>query len=1444
MYKKIISVFITSALVISQTAALAGAENMNNTEEAIYESEPAERKVIASEDFSEGMENWEIKEGTGYSIYNGKLIFNNKKQSEKSSSLISKELAVDNGEVEFDFSVQDGDYFGMIFRMQDDNTMYNLRFYYRSDKVMLLKKVKGGSFISLSKVSVPLEYKKDYKARITLIGKRIEVRLDGTPIISAEDSSIKSGKIGFEGYNADASADNIEIFKYDNIEYDVMEADENVKETKTIYVSPLGNNETADGSEQHPFADITAAKEAVKKAKKGNTPVDVIFKEGRYPVEQTITFTAADSGTQNAPVRYMAEEGAKVVFTGASKLDVTKFEPVSGKMQDRIHKNAKGKVLQMDLAGQGIKKELADFTAIYENGQMGQNLKPLIFTLNGVQQSIARWPNVGYNLITASEPGDNARNGGKKENAGTIYYTESDPSRWVNAERLYIEGFLANFWHGEWAKVKNIDTDNNAINMQYYTQYGIANNHRWAAVNLVEEIDIPGEWYIDPDEMMLYYYPPYELTEKDSFEVATLATNMVDVLGASNITFEGIEFTMTADDPSVNGVNDTGGNGINIGNGSKFITVKDCVIDHIGMHGININSTDVTIDGCVIYDIGFNGINCGNTGDRQTLAPSNVVIKNCDISDVCRDTGSNGCGGIIMQTNTVDVVVTNNIIHNCKNSVIRYSGNGHQITYNEFYNAVTQTADAGAIYAGRSWAEYGTAVKYNFFHDIGQKKNDGNYPASSIFWDDFQSGGEFSYNISAVNNYTKTSTVKIGGGIDNIVKGNTMISSENDIIGEDRSASQARDWPSYANSTLKYNSVPVSSDVFSKKYPKMGTILQRIEENNNSLKLENVITDNLTVDCQSTRIAKSIIEASEYERNVTIEDDYDIFVDPENLDYRVKKSAKEKYGISDEILDEDFDIESIGIQNGYELDKTKMEFMATYPVNGQNNIETKEVVLAWSKAPLADNYRYVVAEDPEFKNIVAEDVTEFRAVNIENLKNAKKYYWKVYAQNNSRQVGCVVEASNGVMSFETSLTDTLDKSVLNDRIAKAYNLLSNIKEGEGQGEYRIGTLDSIRAKIAEAEKVAAMESGSQVDIDNMAYDMNMFVNGIDSFINVGYTTLNLKASSEWYTNNKDTKITPLPGSVKIEVGGASEVSLCETLSNYNVMCFRTKIASLENTWVAYGLRALDKDTVIYAQDAYYILVKPDIFELQKHGKIYMTAPNNGKMKAGEWYDVQFGAITTEKGINMFFSLNGEVIFDYLDTTDPQYKPGMFAMFNGMAGNVIEIADAVSVPEGLYVMSDEIQNQIHAKPDTSKVLKTEGEEYVESGTWKDNPALKGDNASTVRSSAEANASAKWMMNAGSEGNTKLFKVSYYHIPSENGDKNVKVHLSGYAGEYETTIDLSGGEEGYVDIGTFTFMDADYIGRLSITFTGSGEGEVNVSNVKYEMVDEKEYENMLK
>ena len=1436
MKKRVISLVIASFLALSQFPSFA--ESVNTADTA---TEQVSRKVLFADDFSKGSDSWQVSSGRGFQVSDGKLTLNNTRDVGVVSEIVNKSMSVDNDEITFDMNIKDGSYAGIMFRIQDDQTAYKLRFYAGSGKVKLLKKVKGGSHVAVAAADADITYSKDHRVNITLVNNQITVDIDGKTVIDHKDDSISDGKIGFEGCNVNAYFDNLEIFRYGNVNYEIKTAADNTKETIVIYAAPTGKAAEADGTREHPYIGLDDAKRAAKKAKRMGAPIDVVLLGGEYQMEHTINFDVGDSGTKKAPIRYVAAEGEKVVFTGATRLDTSKFRPVDKKIGEKLDESVRDKVVQINLKEQGIPEKIVNFTANHTN--IGERVKAPFVTLNGNEQSIARWPNSGYNTITDCEPGGTPRE--NPTQAGTIYYTGNRPSRWTEATDMYLEGYLGFFFHGEWAKVKDIDTENNAINMQTHTQYGIKKGSLWAAVNLLEEIDVPGEWYMDAKTMTMYYYPPYELTKEDRFEIATFDSNFISFNGAKYVTIEGVGLTTNADDPQVRSFNTKGGNGIYISGSSSDITIKNCTLSHIGMHGIYIETKNVTIDGCVIYNTGWDGIYCDNCGNRNTLTPSNVVIKNCDISNPCRNTGNNAYGGIILSKNTVDVTIKNNLIHNCENNGIRYGGNGHQIFNNEFYDVVTQTVDAGAIYSGRSWAEYGTVIKHNFFHDIGPDYSHNDYLSLATFWDDYQSGGEFSNNIAVMNNYRRSAGIQVGAGVDNIVKGNTFVAGEIDFQGDSRDARDNRDWITYIQSTLQLATVPYNSAEWVAKYPQMSTLLDRVRANGYKPKLENLIADNFTGDCIQTKLTTAMQEDADIRNNIKAGKDYSVFVDPENLDYRVTKEAKEKYDIPDGVLDEDFDIDSIGIQGDYLPNYEKLKIRSTYPEDKATNIETKTAFLAWTKASLADDYRYVVSTDPEFNNILIDETTHYNSASLEGLENNKTYYWKVYSLNDSRKYRKSVECVNGVRSFTTAEFDTLDKSVLNDRIQKAYAMMDKVNEGNEAGQSAVGTKAEIKKQIDEAEKVANLTQGVQAQVDIAAYTLNNFLKSIEAFTNVGYTTLNLKANSPWVVNNSMSKITSSDGAIRLDVDGdTTELSLNETLSNYNIMCFKTKIDSLDGTWIAYGLRAAEIAQALYAQDAYYILVKSDIFELQKHGKIYQTAPNNGKMKAGEWYDVEFGAITTQNGINMVFKLNGETIFDYLDKTEPNYKPGMFAVHAPRAGNGIEIKQADNIPTGVYEMSEEIKKQVNHKDEDGDTLDINSDEYTEIGEWSTNYSKTGENGSRVRMTSLKDAYATWSMSSGANGNGKLYRVSYYHVPQPDGDKNVAVHVFGYGGDYETTIDLSQGEEGYVELGTFKFVAADYIGRLAVRFTASDGGVLNLSNIKYELVDDSVYPNMLK
>ena len=174
MNKKIISIFISLNMLLSQIVALAnGTEDMVAQLNTITENVKENKKnIIAEEKFEKGFDKWDKKDNSKFYIIGNKLMLNNYSDLYE-SSIMSKELSVDNGELEFDMNIKKGDYFGVVFRAKDEKSFYCLRFYADSNKVLLLKKVKGGSYVTVKQGKALLEYNTDKKSEYLFTDKRL-----------------------------------------------------------------------------------------------------------------------------------------------------------------------------------------------------------------------------------------------------------------------------------------------------------------------------------------------------------------------------------------------------------------------------------------------------------------------------------------------------------------------------------------------------------------------------------------------------------------------------------------------------------------------------------------------------------------------------------------------------------------------------------------------------------------------------------------------------------------------------------------------------------------------------------------------------------------------------------------------------------------------------------------------------------------------------------------------------------------------------------------------------------------------------------------------------------------------------------------------------------------------------------------------------------------------
>ena len=98
-----------------------------------------------------------------------------------------------------------------------------------------------------------------------------------------------------------------------------------------VYVTAGASEEGADGSKEHPYATLEAARDAVRSVDRTDelTGIDVIV-SGKFFLSTAVVMTEpADSGTPQCPISWIgAEEGAHI--TGGIEMNAADFAIIHG----------------------------------------------------------------------------------------------------------------------------------------------------------------------------------------------------------------------------------------------------------------------------------------------------------------------------------------------------------------------------------------------------------------------------------------------------------------------------------------------------------------------------------------------------------------------------------------------------------------------------------------------------------------------------------------------------------------------------------------------------------------------------------------------------------------------------------------------------------------------------------------------------------------------------------------------------------------------------------------------------------------------------------------------------------------------------------------------------------------------------------------------------------
>ncbi len=767
-------------------------------------------------------------------------------------------------------------------------------------------------------------------------------------------------------------------------------------ENSNIWFVSQSGNDFDEGTEAKPYKTIGKALQALADSNSSGT---IILRGGKYNISEIININATHTMGDTASF-IKAFSGERVVFTKGTELKFDDFQIADEDIRKSIiDEAARNKVMQVDLSQKGI-----------------ENISDVKLYINDNEVLKSRWPN------------------NSEVRMGTITYQNNTSEDWttkymsLNKDRLNLWDFTSRSIYFEGALSKAWEIDTHKIKAYNKETGEVTTGRSWAGAsvsdptithfysNVLEEIDVPGEWCIDDE--MLYIYPPQNFYKSDIRIVNENSSDkIVEVSGASKLVFDGIDFENTNRAVCVENSDNVIFQNCTFKNISDVAAVfKECTRSGIVNSEIN-NVGNIGVNFC-LYTEDHNGYSdVLNNEGVNNLLPTRNFVQNCSFNNIEYAAVADYYG--------IGDIVSHNLIGNMKNNGIRlYNTMESIVEYNEIFSFAEKISDSGAIYGEGIPLFRGNVVRYNYLHSpiAGGK---------GVYFDNMSSGNIIYGNIMRDCLYGTT----INGGRDNTIFNNIII-NDDDRFGDAAKALRITGDYYYNHEAVDpfFNNTFVSniaqftesqifnSEMFRNRYPELYTLsedvkayvsessvgsyvrgsLDDLTDTQNIARAasgnyvcENVLAGGYNGNEIQARVTMWGVEGyTDTDTNLTYQDVSGIgFVDYEGGNLELNTGA----ALFQSVPDFEYpDFDRVG-----PISKT-MAMTGGEIYGAGYNTADKLATVSWSNVNGAREYNVTIATDENFDEIVYEETTNANQCSFTSELSEDIYYVKVICETTAK----------------------------------------------------------------------------------------------------------------------------------------------------------------------------------------------------------------------------------------------------------------------------------------------------------------------------------------------------------------------------------------------------------------------------------------------------------